>query len=768
MKVSLGLLLAVCLAGLQFLAVTFVVFSSYLTSERVLLDHARNLLSDVGLNTIQNARGFLYPARAATELASQLAENEVIASHDLELLEKLLFQQLRLSPQFAGVYYGDEGGNFVYVKRDTGLGPFRTKIIKHVEGQRETELIWRDNKYNLVRSSLDPNDTFDPRLRPWYQQAAEEKLAIWTDPYIFFTSQQPGISVASPVFDQDGDISGVIGVDIEISDISRFLASLEIGENGRALIINRNGDVIAHPDQSLISTEDENGGQRFVSIDEIGDPVARAAFGGMLASGEIGQAGETTSTFVVDGEKYVYTVKPRISDVLPWTIAVYAPENDFIGAIKSNRVANIWIAAGIALLTGIAGVFLALWIYRPVEAFAVRSALISQGELSPSDPLPSTYAELERVNETLVHEIAERKKSQREYGRTFDFSTRGMAQVEPETGLILRANARFGEIFGYEANEILELSLKDLCHPEDVETFLNQAAGEEPNTDDSQERRCLTRDGSVLWLNIHAIMIRDDNGEPLHAVVTIENVSHIKEKEKEIQQLNRDLVHTARVNMMSHMATSLAHELNQPLTAITQNMDAALHMMSAEAPGHDLEPILRESETQAHRAGDIIRSLRDFLLKDEVLKEDFDLSELIEQSLQLLRSEARVNGVFVGSEVEHGTRVKGSRVQIAQVLVNLVRNGIEAIADDNARLRDILVTAKVGDKDAIISVVDTGPGFAEGFDPFARFETTKKDGMGLGLSICKTIVEAHGGKLWFERSDTRSHFCFSLPRATKE
>lgn len=137
MKLSLGVILAICLAGLQFLAIIVVVTSSYLTSERVLLDHARNLLSDVGTNAIAHSQGFLDPAKGAAELAARLAENRIVASDDKQLLEQLLFQQLQATPQFAGVFYGDQDGNFVYVMRSNGPGPFRSKIISRTGEDRD-------------------------------------------------------------------------------------------------------------------------------------------------------------------------------------------------------------------------------------------------------------------------------------------------------------------------------------------------------------------------------------------------------------------------------------------------------------------------------------------------------------------------------------------------------------------------------------------------------------------------------------------------------
>lgn len=238
-------------------------------------------------------------------------------------------------------------------------------------------LIWRDNNFDVIREELDPKDDYDPRSRPWYQEARARLTTIWTDPYIFFTSHQPGITLAAPVLNDRGGLRGVVGVDIEISAISRFLAQLNIGNTGKALIINSNGDVIAHPDPDLIKTTRADGSLRFVNIAEFDDRIARAAFTPYLRDGQVHVAEERPSQFVLDGARYVSTVLPMVNDRLPWTIAVYAPEDDFTGVIKENRTTNIWIAALVAVVTGILGLKLANWLNKPVRAFAVRSALIA-------------------------------------------------------------------------------------------------------------------------------------------------------------------------------------------------------------------------------------------------------------------------------------------------------------------------------------------------------------------------------------------------------
>ncbi len=764
MKYSLGLWLALCLGGLQFVAVSFVVYTSYLTSERVLLDHAHGLLSDVGTNTAAHANSFLDPARGAAELTARLAENKVVSSDDKQLLEQLLFQQLQTAPQFAGVFYGDEQGDFVYVNRSTDFGPFRSKIISNSGGERTVDLVWRDREFVVTEAREDPEDFYDPRARPWYKTAKEQRQSIWTDPYIFFSSQRPGITIASPVISTDGSVRGVIGVDIEIDEISDFLAQLKVGENGSALIVNRNGDVIAHPQPDLLKAQNDDGSLRFVSIDEIGDPIAKSAFGQAFADGEISVETEKFADFVNDNEAYVSLIMPDISAELPWTIAVYAPERDFIGAIKANRSRDMWIAGLIAAITGLVGLVLANYIYRPVKAFAVRTALISQGEIDPAAPMPKTYSELDQINQSLTEQIRKRKDSEREYGLTFDMALRGMAQMDAKTGAFQKVNDKFAEMLGYAPEEILTLTPADLTHPDDPTLSWDI---DEKNIDDhatNLEKRCIRKDGQPIWVKINAIIIRDNNGDPLHAVATVDDITETRVAERQIQKLNSDLSHLARGELLGQMAAGLAHELNQPLTAITQNVDAAMMTVSDhEVTDAALVQILNDLDQQAHRAGDIIKALRGFARKGEEWKSPFHLNELLQQSLRLVQAETTEHGVSIKLVSDPLPQALGIRVQIAQVIVNLLRNAIDSIAASDDRRREIIVTTKhIGD-DIEVAVEDSGPGVNPDIDLFGQFETTKSTGMGLGLSICRSIVVAGGGKMWHDASfTTGARFCFTL------
>ena len=164
MKVSLGFIIAISLAGLQFLAILTVVSTTYLTSERAMLKHARDLLAEVGANASEHSVGFLKPALDTARLTSKMVESGIVDDSDVAQIEQFLFQSLKTQPQLSGIYHGDEDGNFVFVMRSDGPGPFRTKTILNDPNERTVELIWREADFAPVSSAFDPTDNFDLSL----------------------------------------------------------------------------------------------------------------------------------------------------------------------------------------------------------------------------------------------------------------------------------------------------------------------------------------------------------------------------------------------------------------------------------------------------------------------------------------------------------------------------------------------------------------------------------------------------------------------------
>ena len=250
------------------------------------------------------------------------------------------------------------------------------------------------------------------------------------------------------------------------------------------------------------------------------------------------------------------------------------------------------------------------------------------------------------------------------------------------------------------------------------------------------------------------------------------------ESENKHKQLQNELNHVARLSNMDEMATGLAHEINQPLTAISNYCDAAQSFLQSESqPNKKLIELLQGALEQAHRAGEIVRHCRQFASKQPMEKHIVDLNELTNETVRFLDSDARENNVDIQITLDKKLPpVKIDKVQIQQVLVNLLRNGIEAMQHNNGKVRKLsiytLLNGKYGSQhEAQITVKDTG----QGLEPsqienlFQPFYTTKANGMGMGLSISRTIITAHGGKLWLDNQDNDStKFHFTLPIEASE
>jgi two-component system sensor kinase FixL len=234
----------------------------------------------------------------------------------------------------------------------------------------------------------------------------------------------------------------------------------------------------------------------------------------------------------------------------------------------------------------------------------------------------------------------------------------------------------------------------------------------------------------------------------------------------ERKQLQADLLHGSRLSAMGEMAAALAHELNQPLAAIANYVSGSRQMVERENPNSPLlEPLGRILE-QSLRAGQIILRLRSFVSKDDSLRQSVEVSELVEEACSLALIGAKERGVHANISIHpQPMMVLVDRVQIEQVLHNLIRNAIEALSGSDDPRIDI-AAAPAGTDVMTISVTDNGPGLtpdirARLFQPFVSSKGAK--GMGVGLSISRTIIESHGGKIWEAEASSGAAFHFTLP-----
>jgi PAS domain S-box-containing protein len=283
-------------------------------------------------------------------------------------------------------------------------------------------------------------------------------------------------------------------------------------------------------------------------------------------------------------------------------------------------------------------------------------------------------------------------------------------------------------------------------------------------------------DGSPIYVKATGKPVFDANGEfrgyrGTGADVTATMRAH--EEHERLRQLESDLAHMNRLSMMGELAASLAHEITQPIAAARNNARAALNFLDRQpADLGEVREALGCVVGDADRAGVIIDRIRDHVRKAPPRKHRFDLNEAINEVIVLARSAIAENGVSVQTCLSEGLApVEGDRVKLQQVLLNLVLNAAEAMSVVNEGARDLLISTERSQTNGVlVAVRDSGPGI----DPehiervFEAFYTTKSSGVGMGLSICRSIIDAHGGRLWADANEPRgAAFQFTLPRPEK-
>jgi len=251
----------------------------------------------------------------------------------------------------------------------------------------------------------------------------------------------------------------------------------------------------------------------------------------------------------------------------------------------------------------------------------------------------------------------------------------------------------------------------------------------------------------------------------------VRDLTERQQAERRIEDLQSELLHASRLSVMGQMASTMAHELNQPLTAVTNYLEAARHLLSGGAGASErISDLMEKAVAQAQRAGEVIRQLRQFVSKGETERRSQSLNKLVEEALALGLVGARQTGVRVALDLDHDLPpVMVDQVQIQQVVLNLVRNAVDAM--EAVEVRELTIATRAAGDMIETSVADTGPGIAPELAGrlFQPFVTTKKTGMGLGLSICREIVEAHSGRLTVAgRPEGGTVFRMVLPKASRD
>jgi PAS domain S-box-containing protein len=378
-------------------------------------------------------------------------------------------------------------------------------------------------------------------------------------------------------------------------------------------------------------------------------------------------------------------------------------------------------------------------------------------------------------NTRLYRDLAEREEALRDS----EYELRQIIETVPSliwstdpAGEPTQLNQRIFAYSGLRLEDFKRGGWEAFIHPDDFpETIRAFSHAIQTGTSYQTLHRLRRADGEFRWHHARGEPLRDEEGRIIRWYGLAVDISEAKKAEDRLQQLQSDFAHLNRVSVMGELAASLSHEITQPIASARNNARAAQNFLHGQTPDlREVEEALGCVVADADRAGNIVDRIRDHIKKAPPRKALCDLNAAINEVLVLARSAIVQNGVSIQTRLAEGlSPIHGDRVQLQQVVLNLVLNAAEAMSAVDEGTRDLLISTEQSPTSGVlVALRDSGPGI----DPkhiervFEAFYTTKSSGVGMGLSICRSIINAHGGRLWADANEPRGAvFQFTLPSA---
>jgi PAS domain S-box-containing protein len=359
------------------------------------------------------------------------------------------------------------------------------------------------------------------------------------------------------------------------------------------------------------------------------------------------------------------------------------------------------------------------------------------------------------------------RASEERWRAMFEIAPVGITTIDFERRRYLTANASFQRMTGYTEAELRNLTTLELTHEDDRAAM--QERIDSGTVGGLQRKRYRRKDDEVVWVDVTSFVVPATDSTPAFRGGVVVDISDRKRAEEALQQAEADLARLNRVMLLGEMTASIAHEVNQPIAATVTNAHAGLRWLSTRRPDLEearqaLDRIVRDGS----RAGEVIDRIRSLVKKVPPRREILDINQAIREVIALTQTEVQQNRVKLQTRLAGDLPlVPADRVQLQQVIMNLIVNAVEAMSCVGDRLRELTIASGKDDaNDVFVQVQDTGPGLdPANFDRlFQSFYTSKPDGIGMGLAISRSIVEAHGGRLSATPNVSRGAvFRFTLP-----
>jgi PAS domain S-box-containing protein len=358
------------------------------------------------------------------------------------------------------------------------------------------------------------------------------------------------------------------------------------------------------------------------------------------------------------------------------------------------------------------------------------------------------------------------RASEARWRAVFETTSVGIATSDADRRLTW-SNSAFQHMLGYGEAELLGMDALAFTHEDDIVPTQRIAAevtsGQRPAY--QIEKRYRRKDGGVIWVSVSASRIAAT--ETMRGLAMVVDITDRKRAEDALRRAQAELGRVARLTTVGELGASIAHEINQPLAAIVASGNACRRWIANRRDLGRASESVDRIISDAHRASEVIKRIRALTSKKAPERMRLDMSNVIEEVLEFTRSELEAKQISVRKELADRSAILGDRVQLQQVLLNLVMNAIEAMTPIVDRRRELAITSQLGAQgDVVVTVQDSGTGLNPDdadriFDPFF---TTKADGMGMGLSISTSIIDAHGGRLWCSPAAPRgTAFYFTVP-----
>jgi PAS domain S-box-containing protein len=380
--------------------------------------------------------------------------------------------------------------------------------------------------------------------------------------------------------------------------------------------------------------------------------------------------------------------------------------------------------------------------------------------------------ERKRNEDALLETHAKLARSEERWRAVFENSAIGVALTDLN-GRFIAANPVFQKMLGYSEEELAQLNFIDITVDEDRN--LNSALVEELLEGRRRrfqlEKRYRRKNDSTIWVRNSVSVVPGTEQLPGFLMALSEDVTERRLAEEALNETRSELAQMARVTTVSTLTASIAHEVNQPLSGIVTNAGTCLRMLDANPPNVDgARETARRTIRDGNRASEVITRLRALFNKKNATFEVFDLNEAAKEVVALSLGELQRNRVILQSDLAADLpSVLGDRIQIQQVILNLIRNGSDAMSVVDDRARDLRIKTECDEGGVCLSVKDSGVGIDSEIEQklFEAFFTTKGDGMGIGLSVSRSIIESHQGRLWAIRNEgPGATFLFSIPYST--